>query len=144
MSTIEDAAVWLAAADPDPIHARRWIGSARIILLPLGERWSAVKVSEHQGLAAAAALRGPSIHDPSGQCVYFLVAPHTVWDAPGSECLGESYWLTVPTPAVKEPPGPYWLRAPDGSGQLVDAEELRAQLGARSVSAAGAASVKQP
>lgn len=130
-STIEAAAVWLAAADPDPAHAARWIGASRIILLPLGRRWSAVKVDGHDGLAAAAAVSGPSIHDPAGQCVFFLVPPRTVWDVAGTECLGENCWLTVPTPTVTEPPGPHWLFPPDGSGQLVNADELRAQLNAR-------------
>ncbi|MFE9296610.1 hypothetical protein [Streptomyces niveus] len=130
-STIEAAAVWLAAADPDPAHAQRWIGASRIILLPLGKRWSAVKVNGHDGLAAAAAVSGPSIHDPAGQCVFFLVPPRTIWDVAGTECLGEDCWLTVPTPRVTEPPGPHWLFPPDGSGRLVNADDLRAQLNAR-------------
>ncbi|MEV6081094.1 hypothetical protein AB0L80_39290 [Streptomyces sp. NPDC052069] len=125
------AGSWLAEADPDAIHAERWLRSAKILLLPLGRRWSAVKAAQHDGLAAAAGVSGPVIHDPADRCVYFLVPTATEWDRPGTELLGDGCWLAVPAPWVVEPPGPHWISAPDGSGTLVAPAALRLALGPR-------------
>ncbi|MGQ4514204.1 hypothetical protein [Streptomyces sp. DW26H14] len=130
--TMSAAAAWLAAADPDKEHARRWLRSAAIILLPLGVRWSAIKVEHRTGLEAAAVVSGPAIHDPAGGCVYFLVPTNSEWqDDDRGELLGVACWLAVPTPGRLEPPGPYWISPPDGAGELVDTEALRAVLCAR-------------
>lgn len=129
--TIDAAEAWLAAADPDAEHAGRWLRSAKILLLPLGRCWSAVKVDQHDGLAAAADSPGPLIHDPAGRCVYFLVPVGTRWDCPGTELLGDTCWLTVPVPSVTEPPGPHWISPPDGSGTLVDPAVLLRAFGPR-------------
>ncbi|WP_299541998.1 hypothetical protein [uncultured Streptomyces sp.] len=126
------AAAWLATADPDPDHAARWFESAGIVLLPLGTVWSAVRCGEHDGLAAAATVTGPVIHDPAGRAVYFLIPPTTTtWDVAGSHLLGVACWLTVPAPVTTQPPGPYWIQPPDGSGRLVDVAALAAALTAR-------------
>jgi hypothetical protein len=131
--TTAAAGAWLAEADPDAEHAARWISGAKILLLPLGRRWSAIKVPEHDGLSAAAAhdVTGPVVHDPAGHCVFFLVPTDTVWDCPGTELLGDTCWLAVPVPTMIEPPGPHWISPPDGSGLLVDPARLRAALGPR-------------
>lgn len=129
--TITPAEAWLAEADPDPVHAARWLQSAKVVLLPLGRRWAAVKVAEHDGLAAAADVAGPVMHDPAARAVYFLVAPDTDWGLDGTEQLGDTCWLSVPVPSVTEPPGPHWISPPDGSGTLVDPRHLRAALVAR-------------
>lgn len=129
-------AEWLAKADPDPEHAKRWLSSARILLLPLGRLWDVVKVPRLRGLAAVEmGVDGPVIHDPAGQAVFFLVPVGTaiVWDVDGTVCLGDACYLATPVPVVKTPPGPHWLQAPDGSGQLVDPETLRDALTAVSM-----------
>lgn len=129
--TITAAEAWIARADPDAAHADVWLRSAKILLLPLGRVWSAVKVQEHDGLAAAAEVPGPVIHDPAGRSVFFLVPTNAGWGYPGTELLGDTCWLTVPAPSVTEPPGPHWISPPDGSGLLADVRQLRAALVAR-------------
>ncbi|MFJ3084714.1 hypothetical protein ACIPJG_33880 [Streptomyces halstedii] len=126
--TITAAEAWLATADPDPVHATRWLQSAKIVLLPLGRVWAAVKTSEHEGLAAAAVVPGPIIHDPVGRAVYFLIPPDAGWGHPDSVRLGDTCWLSTPVPSVTEPPGSYWISPPDGSGLLVDVVRLQAAL----------------
>ncbi|GGY81005.1 hypothetical protein [Streptomyces nitrosporeus] len=126
------AETWLAEADPDGGHAARWLRAARLVVLPLGRRWCAVMAPAHDGLAAAAGVQGPTIHDPVGRSVFFLVPVATPWaDDLGTRLLGEGHWLTVPSPSVLEPPGSYWISPPDGSGLLVDPVRLHAALAAR-------------
>ncbi len=124
------AAAWLARADPDRGHADRWMRSVGLVLLPLGIRWCAVKTHEHEGLAAAAEIDGPVIHDPGGRTVYFLVpvSAGRTWDCPHTEMLGLACWLGTPAPDRLEPPGTYWVRPPDGSGLLVDPQALHAAI----------------
>ncbi|MFJ5814937.1 hypothetical protein ACIQGT_13710 [Streptomyces sp. NPDC093108] len=104
--------------------------SARVLVLPVGTKWSAVRAPEHEGLAAAADVSGPVIHVPR-VCTYFLVPLGADWSVPGTRFLDLDCWLMVPTPAVVEPPGPYWLSPPDGSGRLVDPDRLRTAFGPR-------------
>ncbi len=132
----DDAAAWLARAHPDRAHAARWMRSAGLVLLPLGVRWSAVKAPEHEGLASAADVGGPVIHDPVGRCVYFLVPVlvDPTWACPRTEFLGAACWLTVPAPSTTEPPGIHWVRPPDARS-LVNPTALRAALTARTAEA---------
>ncbi|MFJ1649637.1 hypothetical protein [Streptomyces sp. NPDC088258] len=110
-------------------RTRRWFSSARIALLPLGKRWSAAEAPEREGLAAAAEVPGPVIHDPAGRSLYFLVPVGIDWDAIGeTERLENTYYLAVPRPTVTGPPGPYRLSAPTGDGRLVNPSQLRAAL----------------
>ncbi|MFJ7418015.1 hypothetical protein ACIQXD_05300 [Streptomyces uncialis] len=123
------ARAWLAAADPNPDHAERWLTNTGVSLLPLGITWSAVKTAERTGLRVVTDLDGPAIHDGTGRAVYFLVPTTTEWTSPGGELLGgPSCWLGVPAPDRTEPPGVYWLTPPDGSGLLVDPHALAAAL----------------
>ncbi|QKW06913.1 hypothetical protein HUT18_11440 [Streptomyces sp. NA04227] len=79
---------------------------------------------------------GPVIHDPGGQCVYFLVPPDADWvDVPGTELLAAACWLLIPAPERTNPPGPYWVRPPDGLGALVDPGRLRDALTGRAATA---------
>ncbi|MFI5755609.1 hypothetical protein [Streptomyces sp. NPDC051569] len=129
MPDLDAATRWLCDADPDQDHARRWLATAKRTLLPLGRHWSAIRVADHEGLTAARTVTGPSIYDPAGRSVYFLVPVDTTWTAPATELLGDTCYLTVPLPSVTEPPGPHWLRPPTGTGQLVDADLLQTALG---------------
>ncbi|MFJ5887513.1 hypothetical protein [Streptomyces californicus] len=132
MSPAPDVAAWLARAHPDRRHAAQWMRSAGVALLPLGVRWSAVKVSEHEGLAVAADIDGPVIHDPGGRSVYFLVpvVMEPAWSCPRTEYLGTACWLTTPAPTTVEPPGVHWVRPPDAL-RLVNPRALHAALTAR-------------
>ncbi|MFI2078450.1 hypothetical protein [Streptomyces triculaminicus] len=127
---IDVARDWLRRSDPDREHADRWLRQARFVLLPLGYKWAALKVPEVPGKAVLeVGVRGPVLHHPQ-VCFYFLVPKETgsSWDFPGTECLGEGSWLTVPVPEVTEPPGIHWVQMP--SGGLVDPDDLHAVLSA--------------
>ncbi|MGW6460421.1 hypothetical protein ACWF94_31615 [Streptomyces sp. NPDC055078] len=124
-------AAWLAQADPDPERAKRWLSSTRIVLLPIGRTWDAVKAPRIHGLAAVeSGIDGPVISDPAGQTVFFLVPPGTsaTWDLADTTCLGDACWLSVLVPAITAPPGPHWLQPPDGCGTLVTPDTLWAAL----------------
>ncbi|MCM1964818.1 hypothetical protein [Streptomyces sp. G1] len=109
-------------------------------MLPAGNIWDAVKVPSMYGLAVAdpdaltaVAVAGPSHHDPMSGSVYFLVPPGSGGEwPPGTEYLGEATWVCTPAVDVRkgERKRPYWVQAPDGSGALVDPDELRAALDA--------------
>lgn len=123
VSTLAAAAEWLVAADPDPDHARVWLSSTNIIMLPLGRQFEAVKVPERLGESVLAqGVDGPVIRDGGGRCYFFLVPVGTRerWAVDGTECLGDTCYLTIPVPARTYPPGPFWSQQPDGSGLLVD------------------------
>ncbi|MFD3517690.1 hypothetical protein [Streptomyces sp. NPDC058657] len=125
MSTpVSAATAWLAAADPDPDHAARWLGSTTIVVLPTGRSFDAVKVPEHVGRRVQkAGVDGPVISDPAGQTMFFLVPPGTAsrWEPTGDAvCLGLNSYLTVPVPEVTAAPGPHWIQPPAEEGQLVD------------------------
>ena len=125
------AHAWLAQADPDPEHANRWLSQARVVLLPLGRAWDAVKVLAPLGIEAARSVCGPVIYDPAGHAVFFLVPAGTAktWELADTMPLGEACYLTTPAPEVTAPPGPHWLHVPDGRS-LVDPHQLREALAA--------------
>ncbi|WP_432096377.1 hypothetical protein [Streptomyces sp. bgisy100] len=119
-SSTNAARRWLAGADPG--RADRWASDDAVGLLPLGRVWDAVRLPALDGLRVAEldAIDGPVIHDPAGRTVYVLV-PHDTsesWQVEGTERLGDTCHLAVPTPDRLQPPGPYWVQAPDGSGRL--------------------------
>lgn len=132
-ATIDAAAAWLARADPDRVHADRWMRSVGLVLLPLGIRWCAVKVDEHDGLAAAADVDGPVIHDPGGRVVYFLVpvSAATTWDCPRTEAPRPGLLARRPRAPVNRAPGRPLGPPPDGGGLLVDPAALRAAISSR-------------
>lgn len=124
---------WLAAADPNPDHAHRWMGAVQIVLLPLGTMWDAVKAPSTLAMSAVRAgiLTGPIVADAGALFFLVPVGTHRTWNVIGTECLGTACYLATPAPERTSPPGPHWLQPPDGSGQLVDAAALRAALEAR-------------
>lgn len=130
-ATLAAASEWLASADPDPGRAQLWMSQTRIVMLPLGSLFDAVRVPTAVGESIVdAGLEGPVVRDPRGSVDYFLVPPGTagIWVTPKGvadvTCLGTATWLTVPSLPVTTPPGAHWIQAPDGSGQLVDPERL--------------------
>ncbi|MER5973003.1 hypothetical protein ABT112_25280 [Streptomyces sp. NPDC002055] len=128
----EAARRWLAAADPDPVHADRWWDTMQVALLPVGQKWDAVRLGADDGIRITQRddITGPVIHDSYGRIAYVLVPRGTsaTWQVDGTECFGELCYLAVPAPERTEPPGPYWLQAPDGSGLLTDPATLAAAL----------------
>ncbi|WP_367138819.1 MULTISPECIES: hypothetical protein [Streptomyces] len=137
IAAVNAARYWIAESDPEPDHADRWLRNARIVVLPMGHKWCAVKVPSEPGMAAVrAGLSGPVILDPR-HFVYFPVPLGTdkSWLVPGTECLADGDYLGVPGPEFTEGPGVHWLTLPTGSpsgspsdGALVDPEALRAAL----------------
>ncbi|MCC3770491.1 hypothetical protein K6I34_003025 [Streptomyces sp. UNOC14_S4] len=61
---------------------------------------------------------------------YFLVRPGSAdtWVTPGGEGLGAACYVAVPAPECASEPGVHWAQVPDGSGLLVDAEQLAALI----------------
>lgn len=130
-ATLAAASEWLASADPDPGRAQLWMSQTRIVMLPLGSLFDAVRVPTAVGeVVVEAGIEGPVVRDPRGSADYFLVPPGTsaTWVTPDGvtdvTCLGTATWLTVPSLPVTAPPGAHWIQAPDGSGLLVAPERL--------------------
>lgn len=135
-AALHDAARnWLASADPDPDHARRWWryhpdGTA---VIPLGTLFDAVEIPPQAGalLADAPEVRGPVLaYEPSCR-LYVLVPPgaSTAWSESRFQCLGSPHYVHVPDPARTSPADVYWLRAPDGHGTLTEPAALLGLLG---------------
>ncbi|MEU4507768.1 hypothetical protein [Streptomyces sp. NPDC024089] len=86
-------------------------------LAPAGQAWDAVSVSRFLGLQAVerlGAAAGPTIMDPAGRTMYFLVPPGTTrtWTVPQTTALGETTHVVLPPDHKQAPPGPYWLLTP--------------------------------
>ncbi|MFF4750516.1 hypothetical protein ACWD5R_17885 [Streptomyces sp. NPDC002514] len=88
-------------------------------------------------------LAGPVFCDPYRDCLYVMVPPGTDRGWPsrlvdaGVECLGRNgrlgHYVGVPVLDRTEPPGPYWLAAPDVVAfRYVDPHRLRQVLDDRS------------
>ncbi|MEF2529098.1 MULTISPECIES: hypothetical protein [Streptomyces] len=112
---------WYAGARRDRAEAYAAWRTCGVAVLPLGERFEAIRFP--QALAAAAvgcttttivnlafadALEGPIIHDPRGGNYYLLVAPgtRTRWNRTHqrrAECLGADTQLGVPHPTHHHP-----------------------------------------
>lgn len=107
-----------------------------VALLPLGGRFSAVRLPERLVHAAvgstdlttvtaelAARLQGPVIRDSLavGVPYYALIQWHAgiVWDGnDDTPCLGDGVHLGVPRLTRVRPPGTYWLLPPRHEGDL--------------------------
>lgn len=122
----QDAKGWLLATQPDPAHERILsLWDRRLTtMLPLGEKFSAVRIpstllctatAEHEApsgrideFLAHALDGGPAICDP-GNLQYYVITPAflpeawqqgaTAWRQLGIACLGEGDWVGVPGPA---------------------------------------------
>lgn len=136
-------AEWLAGAHPVPEQAREEWSSQGVALLPLGQRFAAVRLagvlvyaaldSEDLGVVTEALserLRGPVIHDnrAAGPTYYALIQWHAglVWDYNRSApCLRDDTYLGVPRIDRREPPGTYWIVPPRYDGNLCRPQAVR-------------------
>lgn len=126
---------WLLSGHPFPEQARKEWQEQRITLVPLGVRFSAVRIPGRLVHAVAAATEaqevdafldealagGPVICDPHGLRYYALVpggmpstwgAAADDWRAQHVDCLGRGTYLGVPRPDIVESAGhtnpSYW------------------------------------
>lgn len=134
---------WLARAHPHPEQAHAEWNERGVALLPLGARFSVVRLPERLVHAAvgstdldtveaalAERLQGPVIRDTfaNGRPYYPLIQWHAgvVWetdeDAP---CLGEGTYMGVPSLGRVTPPGTYWLIRPRVEGDLCRPEAVQ-------------------
>jgi hypothetical protein len=129
-------AEWLARAHPTPKQARQEWSMWGVALLPLGERFAAVKMASELVHAAIAAddpaqvplalgdlLVGCVIYDrrTAGGTYYALIQWHAgvVWAHEAvAPCLGDGTYLGVPHVDRRAPPGSYWMVAPRYEGDL--------------------------
>ncbi|WP_052768596.1 hypothetical protein [Streptomyces humi] len=129
-------AEWLARAHPTPAQAwREWIVQG-VALLPLGDRFAAVRMASEEVHAAVDSsdpddvaaclgllLGGSIIYDRrfAGGTYYALIQGHAglVW-AYGdvATCLGHGSYLGVPRLDRQQGPGTYWLVPPRYEGDL--------------------------
>jgi putative ATP-grasp target RiPP len=131
-----DISEWLARTHPVPERVRTEWAAQGVALLPLGERFAAVRMaaevvhaavqSEKQDRVAAALgelLGGAIIYDRrvAGGTYYALVDGHAglagAYDGIVS-CLGRGTYLGVPRIDRQRPPGTYWLVPPRYAGDL--------------------------
>lgn len=138
---------WLARSDPSPERARREWATQGVALLPLGERFAAVRMparvvhaavrSEDEGRVAVAlgeSLGGSIIHDRlvSGGTYYALVQGHAAlaWAYENiAACLGRGTYLGVPRIDRQGPPGTYWVVPPRYEGDLCAPRAITALMG---------------
>ncbi|KUF19678.1 hypothetical protein [Streptomyces silvensis] len=137
-----EVADWLARAHPVPRQAEAEWADHGVALLPLGERFDAVRVpaprihaavgsDQHDVVAAVLGhwLNGPVVRDVrtgSGR-YYVLVAPDSPWDMT-EDRLGKGVYLAVPRVGRKVSPVTYWAVPPERLGQLCDPAHLTALL----------------
>ncbi|MFD9505040.1 hypothetical protein [Streptomyces mirabilis] len=136
-------AEWLSWAHPVPEQAWAEWSAQGVALLPLGERFAAVRVAadvlhaavgcEEPGRVAAALAElrtGPVIHDhrTTGAAYYALIQAHAglVWaDDLLAPCLSKGTYLGVPRIDRRESPGTYWVVPPRHDGDLCRPETVR-------------------
>ncbi|SOD86305.1 hypothetical protein [Streptomyces sp. Ag109_G2-15] len=129
-------ATWLARAHPAPERARSEWAIQGVALLPLGDRFAAVRVpadvvhaavasSDRDQVAAALGekLGGSIIYDSrvAGGTYYALIQGHAglVWAYDDiATCLGHGTYLGVPRLDQQQPPGTYWVIPPRYEGDL--------------------------
>lgn len=137
---------WLASAHPSPIQAQReWSSIASVALIPLGERFDAVRIPEtlvhavtgsdtHSVVDSRLAEYlngGPVIRDPHSHRYYALVPPGAMseWQSPAAACLGQGTYLGVPHTDRTSPDqtwGTYWSVPMARAGTLCsEADVLR-------------------
>jgi putative ATP-grasp target RiPP len=127
---------WLAKTHPDPKRVWEEWATQGVALLPLGERFAAVRMaseivhaavrSEDQNRVATelgGLLGGGIIFDRrvAGGTYYALVAGHAglTWAQDDVvTCLGHGTYLGVPRIDRRQPPGTYWVVPPRHKGAL--------------------------
>jgi hypothetical protein len=134
---------WLARAHHNPNQARTEWDERDVALLPLGKRFSVVRLPERLIHAATgstnpdeiadtltARLQGPVIRDTHaiGRPYYPLIQWHAgvVWDSDEeTPCLGEGTYMGVPSIRRLSPPGTYWIVPPRREGDLCRPEAVQ-------------------
>lgn len=129
-------AEWLARAHPAPDRVRTEWATQGVALLPLGERFAAVRMPADVVHAAVGtvdrdkvavglgeSLGGSIIYDRrvSGGTYYALIQGHAglVWAYEEiATCLGRGTYLGVPRLDQQQPPGAYWVVPPRFEGDL--------------------------
>ncbi|MFF5983594.1 putative ATP-grasp-modified RiPP [Streptomyces olindensis] len=132
----EAVSEWLARSHPAPERVRKEWAAQGVALLPLGERFAAVRIasevvhaavrSEDQDRVATALgglLGGAIIYDRrgAGGTYYALVEGHAgpAWAYDDVvTCLGRDTYMGVPRIDRRQPPGTYWVVPPRYEGQL--------------------------
>ncbi|MEV7871527.1 hypothetical protein AB0P17_36755 [Streptomyces sp. NPDC088124] len=129
---------WLLKAAADPKIAEKDWEENRPAMLPLGERFDAVKMPPNLVYAATAStvpaqvcdilatlVDGPVVCHPS-VWYYALVPAGTTetWRSPDALILGRGAWLGVPrlTSTRPDPPLPYWAVPPEKARKLCTPE----------------------
>ncbi|GGQ02441.1 hypothetical protein ACFFKE_28135 [Streptomyces mutabilis] len=150
MSTQEalDRAIaqWLAQTDPNPERIRREWAAQGVALVPLGERFAAVRMAAYivhaavrtadkAGVATALGelLGGSIIHDRrvGGGTYYALIQGHAglVWAYDDlASCLGHGTYLGIPRLDRQQPPGTYWVVPPRFDGDLCAPRDITALM----------------
>ncbi|MGC9376173.1 putative ATP-grasp-modified RiPP [Streptomyces sp. MH13] len=129
-------AEWLVGSDPSPERARREWTAQGVALLPLGERFAAVRMPAHVvhaavrtqdrdrvAVALGELLGGSIICDRrvAGGTYYALIQGHAalVWAYDEiATCLGSGTYLGIPRIDRQQPPGTYWVVPPRYEGDL--------------------------
>lgn len=127
---IEAARNWLANADHDPDHARRWWSHNPngIAMMPLGTGFDVIEIPKNMAaIALSPEITGPMFRYVDTGRLYILVPAGTSadWDERHVLCLGRGLYLRVPDPALTELSRMYWLRPPTGSGDLTPAASVQ-------------------
>lgn len=136
---------WLTRTLPPDKEAQahaEW-NTRGVALLPLGVRFSVVRLPEHLVHAALGTtdpdevatrlteqLDGPVIHDTYsvGHPYYPLIQWHAgvVWESSDdAPCLGEGTYMGVPHISRTTPPGTHWLVPPRREGDLCQPEAVQ-------------------
>ncbi|MGW0461152.1 putative ATP-grasp-modified RiPP [Streptomyces tendae] len=127
---------WLVRSDPSPERARREWAAQGVALLPLGERFAAVRMpasvvhtavqsedGDQVAVSLGESLGGSIIYDRrvAGGTYYALVQGHAALVWPYGDvavCLGRGTYLGVPRIDRQQPPGTYWVVPPRYEGDL--------------------------
>ncbi|WJV51820.1 hypothetical protein [Streptomyces flavofungini] len=133
---------WFAHAHPVARQAVSEWADHGVALLPLGERFDAIRVPGrlvHAALGSDQAdvvdqaladwLYGPVICDTrtGSGCYYVLVAPDAAWRGPADRLRSGTY-LAVPRIGKRVSPVTYWAVPPSRRGHLCDPAHLTALL----------------
>lgn len=127
---------WLTRTHPAPEQAQKEWATQGVALLPLGERFAAVRMAsdivhaavrsgnpDQVALALSELLRGAVICDRrvAGGTYYALIEGHAglVWAYDDiATCLGRGTYLGVACLDRQQPPGTYWVVPPRYEGDL--------------------------
>ncbi|MFH9074042.1 hypothetical protein [Streptomyces alboflavus] len=146
MTTLKDRgrqiAAWFAGAHPVPRQAETEWARHGVAMLPLGERFDAIRVPASRIHAALGSddpdtvdaalldwLHGPVVRDVrTGSGLYYvLIAPDAAWEGT-EDRLRRDVYLALPRLGQRISPVTYWVVQPERAGQLCDPARLVALL----------------